>query len=103
MNAVVFAALAVANPFAAAVDASFGYPSNGVDIGGGIHVPPAQSRTLRYAALQQHHTLSLWAYLYDSKVQSSGVAVPGGGVVQALDATWDAVVAVGQAVAEVKG
>jgi hypothetical protein len=31
------------------VDLAFGYPTAGVDVGKGIHVPPAQSRTITYA------------------------------------------------------
>lgn len=40
----------------AKLDAAYGCPIAGVDIGGGLHAPPAQSVTLHYGAVMQHPT-----------------------------------------------
>jgi hypothetical protein len=49
-NGYAFALQASAQACAAPVDTALGYPKAGVDVGQGIHVPPAQSRTITYAA-----------------------------------------------------
>ncbi|MDB4994365.1 MAG: hypothetical protein JWM74_1797 [Myxococcaceae bacterium] len=41
---------------AAKVDAEMGMPIAGVDVGEGIHAPPEQSLTVRYADLREHPT-----------------------------------------------
>ena len=74
-----------------AVDAAMGYPRAGLDIGGGIHVPAAQSVTQTYFSPIKHPTLSEWAYVYDSEV--AGIVGPnavGWGLPApvTLDATW---------------
>lgn len=77
--------------FAAAIDADFGYPKDGVRMGGGIHVSRAEGRTTRYAATLRHPTLNRWAYPEDPVVvgKEARVPVPGGASRQTLDATWD--------------
>lgn len=49
-------ALANATAFRNAIDAVFGYPRDGVDIGGGVHATAAQSRTLTWAVPFRHVT-----------------------------------------------
>lgn len=60
MRACVFvhatAAQANAQAFVDALNAALGYPRAGVDIGGGIHAPPAASRTLTWATPFRHVT-----------------------------------------------
>lgn len=99
MTAIVCLAQSDADTYSAAVDAKLGYPKPGVNIGGGIHVPPAQSVTTRYADVQKHPTLAQWSYPDDAAVIGAAIALPVGATVQALDATWaPAVVVTGQAV-----
>lgn len=74
MRAVVFThatnAAANAQAFANALDAILGYPRDGVDIGGGIHAPPAQSRTHRWATPFRHLTDGTrYAVVYDDRLQ----------------------------------
>lgn len=60
---------------AALVDKSLGYPKPGIDIGGGAHVPPAQSITTTYETPIQHPvTLTLWAYPVDATVNAAATA-----------------------------
>jgi len=40
----------------AKLDGAYAYPVAGVDVGGGIHAPPAQSVTTHYGAVVQHPT-----------------------------------------------
>jgi hypothetical protein len=49
-NGYAFALKPLADACALKVDLAFGYPTAGVDVGQGIHAPPAQSRTITYAA-----------------------------------------------------
>lgn len=49
-------AQANAQAFANAINAVLGYPRDGVNVGGGIHVPPAQSRTLTWGTPFRHLT-----------------------------------------------
>jgi hypothetical protein len=78
---------ATALAWAASVDTAQGYPKAGVDIGGGVHVPPAQSLTVRYAGIYQHPTLPLWAYLSDA-ITSPAITSLLPPIPVALDATW---------------
>lgn len=94
MMALVFTVQADANGYSAAVDAKLGYPKPGVDIGGGIHVPPAQSVTVRYGNVFPHPTLPQWMYP-DNPTQPSvepnvtkQVPVPVTASEQTIDATW---------------
>jgi hypothetical protein len=48
MNGLTFPDLASAQVVQAQVDAALGYPKAGVDVGGGVHVPPSQSITTTY-------------------------------------------------------
>ncbi len=88
MNSIVCLLQSDADGYSSAIDAKLGYPKPGVDIGGGIHAPPAQSVTVRYGAVQKHPTLALWAYPDDAAVVAAAIALPIGAVVQVLDATW---------------
>jgi len=76
---------------AANVDARLGYPSNGVNIGGGIHAAPAQSRTIRHGQVIRHPTLSQWRYPWDQRVQDEvprGLNIPPSATPTVLDGTW---------------
>lgn len=53
---------------AAELDARLGYPFDGIDIGGGVHAPPEQSRTLRRADVIKHPSLNQWALPVDQGV-----------------------------------
>lgn len=91
MNAIVFTARGDADSISTAIDTRLGYPKPGVDIGGGVHAPPAQTVTIRYGDVERHPTLALWRYPYDTPVQGEvgrGLAIPVTGAVSALDATW---------------
>ena len=56
--------------FAAALDAVLGYPRDGIDIGGGIHAPKAQSRTHRWAVPFRHLTDGTrYAVVYADRLQ----------------------------------
>lgn len=75
----------------AAVDAQLGYPKNGVDVGGGLHVPAAQSRTTTAAAPMQKAASVIWGLPIGSDmvaVIGAAVPLPGGAAVVALDNTW---------------
>ena len=43
--------------FQGRLDAAYGCPIEGVDIGGGVHAPPEQSRTTHYGSVMQHPTV----------------------------------------------
>lgn len=98
MSAIVFTQQSDADAYSAAVDAKLGYPRPGVDMGGGLHAPPAQGATTRYGGVQKHPTLTLWAYPNDPAVAAAAIALPVGATVQVLDATWTPAVQTGQAV-----
>jgi hypothetical protein len=66
MTGLVYLSQAPADAQSASVDAALGYPRDGVDIGGGVHCTPAQSRTVRHAQVIQHPTLAQWAYPIDA-------------------------------------
>lgn len=42
-----------------------GYPKNGSDVGGGIHVSSEDSKTLYYTGFRKHPVQSKWALLVD--------------------------------------
>jgi len=91
MTELVFTVLADANVFASSADSRLGYPKNGVDVGGGVHVSTAQGRTFQHAAVVKHPTLSLWRYPWDAVVQGEvgkGLTVPVTATPTVLDATW---------------
>ena len=56
MKAIIFSDRASVDAYAAKVDAAEGYPKPGVNIGAGIHAPPEQSITLRFADPIEHPT-----------------------------------------------
>lgn len=103
MKALIFPDSASCDAFAAKVDAELGYPKPGTDIGDGIHVPPAQSVTLRWAAPIEHPIQKgTFAYPVEgidnaklSKTESDAVVIaatltsdwakPDGNVVQAAE------------------
>lgn len=90
MAHLVFTDQPTATAFAAAIDADFGYPKDGVRVGGGIHASRAEGRTTRYAGILKHPTLSRWAYPEDPVVRGKEGRVPiGTATRQTLDATWD--------------
>ena len=88
-----FADLATATTFRNALDVQLGYPKPGIDVGGGVHAPPAQSVTPHYAGVLKHPTLATCAILSDATItpvvtaaaNALAVAVP---VSTALDGTW---------------
>lgn len=49
----------------AAIDTAAGYPRNGVDVGKGIHVPAAQSRTLHQFDVVKHPVNNEWSVKVD--------------------------------------
>jgi len=59
---------------AAELDARLGYPFDGIDIGGGVHAPPEQSRTLRRADVIKHPSLNQWALPVDQDVADALLA-----------------------------
>ena len=64
-TAYIFSSLATAQAVQAAVDAALVYPSPGINVGGGTHVPgPFVTQT--YRAAIKHPTLNSWAYVVDS-------------------------------------
>jgi hypothetical protein len=63
-NGYAFALQASAQALVAPVDTALGYPKAGVDVGSGIHVPPAQSRTQTYA--QPSLVSAQWWYPADT-------------------------------------
>lgn len=81
-------ALATAQGWSATVDAAQGYPSFGVDVGDGLHVPPAQSETFHYGPLFAHPTQQEWAYWSDAVSAAALAATAGLPAPQALDSTW---------------
>lgn len=62
-HAVFFSSLAVAVGLRNAIDNRAGYPVDGVNVGGGIHAPAAQSRTVRSSPVRKHPTLARWCVL----------------------------------------
>ncbi len=48
------------------VDQALGFPLAGVDVGDGIHAPPEESVTLRYAGLRENPITREWAYPLDA-------------------------------------
>lgn len=93
MTGYVFSLQATALTFRSNVDSLCGYPKPGVDIGGGIHVPPAQSVTVHAHMVLPHPTLAEWAHLISAEVSAvaaqaataSATVLP---AVTTLDATW---------------
>lgn len=65
MRAITSATLADLEAVQQKLDAALGYPIYGVDIGGGVHAPPEQSRTLRRADIIAHPKLAQWALPVD--------------------------------------
>jgi hypothetical protein len=60
MRAIVFTSLALAVAVRNAMNVRAGLPRPGVDIGGGVHAPAAQSVTTRVSAIRRHPTLARW-------------------------------------------
>lgn len=90
MLAIVFNDKTVALKYGADVDAALGYPKAGLDIGGGIHVAPALSMTVRHnQVLEKPVTKDAWAYPSDaiSTVAKTPPKPP-----ETLDASWDGAV-----------
>lgn len=90
MKAVVFSDKTSADAIQAKIDAAYGYPRDGVDIGGGIHVHPSLSRTLHAQAVIAHPDGKQFAAVTDD-VDSSKLAAQDKTAVDAavtLDATW---------------
>lgn len=92
MIAYVFTIQADANAVAAEMDTRTGpYPKAGRNVGGGIHAPPAQSRTVRYGLVIRHPVDSRWRFPDDDVVQAErgrGLVIPPSGSSQTLDGTW---------------
>lgn len=89
MTGIVFLSQAAADAAGTAYDVRLGYPRAGVDVGAGLHAPPATSATLRAADVLKHPTLPQWAYQESDEILSARAVVGlRGGVEQVLDATW---------------
>lgn len=96
MKALVFATSADAKAVAAQIDTQMGYPRPGVDVGGGVHVPPTASVTRRYADVMASGDKSQYAVLCDEKLAPVLAAVKGAvksvavpdPVEVAMDDTW---------------
>lgn len=55
------------------LDSALGYPIDGVDVGGGVHCPPEQSRTLRAVDIVEHPTLKEWMLPVDGYDKASPI------------------------------
>ena len=84
--------LSDAKAAAAALDAHYGYPLAGVNVGGGVHlVPPTVTTT--YAGILQHPTLAHWALVIpQSQTAAVQLVLVQAGIVApsatTLDGTW---------------
>lgn len=76
----------------AALDTQLGYPRAGVNVGGGVHVPPAQAVTTHAAVPFKHPVSTLWAVQESPEISSvvgGPVAIPIGATAHtSLDGTW---------------
>lgn len=88
MNSYRCVARAHVDSISAAVDAAFGFPRAGVNVGPGPHAPAATAVTTRYAVARKHPTQNFWAYPRDAAVETLGIALPPGAAFQTLDTTW---------------
>lgn len=89
----------------AKLDTAFGCPIAGVDVGGGVHAPPAQSVTTHYGSVIQHPTnKGDYAAVCDGFDASKLVGADKTAVQNAPDLTtdWFPVAQVAQAIAEEK-
>jgi hypothetical protein len=77
MKILQFATKKGADDAGAELDASCGYPKDGQDIGGGVHVPVEQGRTYHYASVIKHPVLDLYAIEADSIVESKRAEIAG--------------------------
>jgi len=87
MTGIVYLSQAPADAQSTSVDVALGYPRDGVDVGGGIHCTPAQSRTYRHAQVIQHPTLLQWAYPVDA-INSPVISPVVLATAVVLDTTW---------------
>lgn len=78
-----------------AVDAAMGFPKAGVDVGGGIHAPPAETQTVHYMGTVANGpagSATAWAYPVDANnsaaVAQCGTQTAPGVSDPTLDATW---------------
>lgn len=86
-----FATADAAFAVAIRVNEAGGYPRAGIDVGGGIHAPAAQTKTTGYADVLKHPTLAQWSYPADPFVKSVvGPTAVSLGAIDAgpLDPTW---------------
>lgn len=65
MKALIYANKSEAEAMRAKIDAAHGLPVDGVDIGGGIHAPPEQSRTYHFQSIIEHPLTKEWAAIVD--------------------------------------
>lgn len=84
-KALVYTDASLARDAQAELDVLLGYPRDGADIGGGIHAPTSQSRTMTATAVEKHPTLDQWALRLPAGAPAKDVALA-----VALDDTWDA-------------
>jgi hypothetical protein len=89
MRAIVFTDEAETRAYATQVDAAMGYPRDGVDVGGGIHVPLEMGRTMSHADLRVHPVLRQWAYPVDDPEVLRRVPAPEGRTPIDLPADWE--------------
>lgn len=83
---VILTTLADAGVLRARVAARLGYPKPGLDIGGGLHVSAAESRTDFYTNFRKHPTLNKWALLVDGPTKPQ---LRGGDIEEDLTSDWD--------------
>lgn len=113
MKAITSPDLASLEAIQAKLDAELGYPFEGADIGGGIHAPPEQSRTLRRVDIIKHPSLDQWALPVDQGVAAAlaaradaaatattgGAVKAGGAVLEGWPAPVDVATPLGDALA----
>lgn len=83
----IYANQAAADVQRTAINGLLGYPSDGVDVGGGRHVSTAEGRTLRYTGLKFRASDSKYAIVKDDTIQSLHGQTYGGTTVDTSGAT----------------
>lgn len=89
-----FASLKAAEDFAAIVDKAAGLPVDGVNVGGGRHVPVELGRTTKWAEVivDAAEPVNKWKYEVDDSFDGSSVVVKGATVEIDLSDATDVIV-----------
>lgn len=89
-----FASLKAAEDFAAIVDKAAGLPRDGVNVGGGRHVPVELGRTTKWSEVivDNAEPVNKWKYDLDDSFNGSAVVVKGAPVVIDLADAVDVIV-----------